>query len=237
MNYRERTKLVDGLCGAFLMALLAEAFYGLADYAFTVYHYSISSVTNIVYIIAGIMLAVSLVVLVLAYKKDNGTMGAYGAELLALAITATIIPGTYVSLPSPFNKFNLLFPILFGIYYLGKGMKLLSKEKISNIVCMSVIEVILALILTYGLVNMATPVFFVGSLVALITYVLSIKKKSKKLLIHGLEVMLVSFAMLVMTSKSALIFLAVLVGIYYMFKTAYVFLNPEKVNKKEKRRK
>ena len=72
MNYRERTKLVDGLCGAFLMALLAEAFYGLAKYAFTVYHYSISSVTNIVYIISGIMLAISLVVLMLAYKKDNG---------------------------------------------------------------------------------------------------------------------------------------------------------------------
>ena len=109
MNYRERTKLVDGLCGAFLMALLVEAFYGLTDYAFTVYHYSISSVTNIVYIVSGIMLAVSLVVMILAYKKDNGTMGAYGAELLALAITATMIPGTYVSLPSPFNKFNIVF--------------------------------------------------------------------------------------------------------------------------------
>ena len=237
MNYRERTKLVDGLCGAFLMALLAEAFYGLADYAFTVYHYSISSVTNIVYIISGIMLAVSLVVLMLAYKKDNGTMGAYGAELLALAITATIIPGTYVSLPSPFNKFNVVFPLAFGIYYVGKCMKLLLNKNNSNIVFMAVIESILAIILTYGLYDFATPVFFAGSIVALVTYILSIKKKSKKLLVHGLEVMLVAFSLLVMQSKSALIFLAVLVGIYYMFKTAYVFFNPEKSNKKEKRRK
>lgn len=237
MNYRERTKLVDGLCGAFLMALLVEAFYGLTDYAFTVYHYSISSVTNIVYIVSGIMLAVSLVVLILAYKKDNGTMGAYGAELFALAITATMIPGTYVSLPSPFNKFNIVFPLAFGIYYVGKCMKLLSNKNKSNIAFMAVIESIFAIILTYSLYNIAIPVFYVGSFIALITFILSIKKKSKKLLVHGLEVILVALSMLVMTSKSALIFLAVLVGIYYMFKTAYVFFNPEKSNKKEKRRK
>ena len=116
-------------------------------------------------------------------------------------------------------------------------MKLLSSKNNSNIAFMAVIESVFAIILTYGLYNLSTPVFFAGSLVALVTYILSINKKSKKLLVHGLEVMLVSFAMLVMTSKSALIFLAVLVGIYYMFKTAYVFFNPEKVNKKEKRRK
>lgn len=237
MNYRERTKLVDGLCGAFLMALLAEAFYGLADYAFTVYHYSISSVTNIVYIISGIMLAVALVVLMLAYKKDNGTMGAYGAELLVLAITATIIPGTYVSLPSPFNKFNVIFPLAFGIYYIGKCMKLLSNKNNSNIIFMAVMESIFAVILTYGLYNLTTLVFWAGLVVTLVIYILAMKKKSKKLLAHGLEVMLVAFSMLVMTSKSALVFLAVLVGIYYMFKTAYVFFNPEKSNKKEKRRK
>ena len=228
MNYRERTKLIDGLCGTFLMALLVEACYGLADYAYTIYHYSIASVTNIIYVLAGIMLVASIGILIAAYKKDNGTMAGYGAELMALAITGTIIPGTYVSLPHPFNKLNVVFPLVFGIYYLGKAMKLLSKDNKSNIVCMAIMESIFALILSYGLFNLMTPIFFIGSFIALITYIASIKKKSKKLLIHGLEIMLVAFAMLVMTSKSALVFLAVLMGIYYMFRTGYRFLNSKK---------
>lgn len=236
MNYRERTKLIDGLCGVFLMALLVEAFYGLADYAFTVYHFSISSVTNVVYILSGIMLVVALAILMIAYKKDNGTAATYGAELLALAITATMIPGTYVSLPYPFNKFNVIFPLAFGIYYLGKAMKLLSNNK-ANIICMASIESVLALILTYALYNIAKPLFFVGSFIAVITYIISIKKKSKKHLLHGIEIMLVSFLMLVMTSKTAVIFLAIALGIYYMAKTTYMFFNPTSSNKKEKRRK
>lgn len=228
MNYRERTKLIDGLCGVFLMALLVEAFYGLADYAFTIYHYSIASVTNIIYVLAGIMLVASIGILIAAYKKDSSTMAAYGAELMALAITAAIIPGTYVSLPRPFNTLNVVFPLAFGIYYLGKGMKLLSKDNNSNVVCMAAMESVFALVLAYGLFNLTTPLFFIGSAIALITYIVSIKKKSKKLLAHGLEIMLVAFAMLIMTSKSAIVFLAVLMGVYYMFKTGYAFLNPKK---------
>ena len=228
MNYRERTKLIDGLCGTFLMALLVEAFYGLVDYAYTIYHYSISSVTNIIYILAGIMLVASIGVLIAAYKKDNGTMGVYGAELMALAITSAILPGTYISLPHPFNKLNVIFPLVFGIYYLGKAMKQLSKDNNSNVVCMAIMEAIFALILSYGLFSLTTPLFVVGSIIAVITFITSIKKKSKKLLVHGLEVMFVAFAMLIATAKSPLIFLAVLMGIYYMFKTVHFSLLRDK---------
>ena len=140
MNYRERTKLIDGLCGTFLMALLVEAFYGLVDYAFTIYHYSIASVTNIVYVIAGIILVASIGILIAAYKKDNGAMGFYGAELMALAITATTLPGTYISLPHPFNKLNVLFPLLFVIYYWWFIIFILhildiSWVQVSNMIC------------------------------------------------------------------------------------------------------
>ena len=223
MNYRERTKLIDGLCGTFLMALLVEVFYGLADYAYTIYHFSISSVTNVIYILAGIILAVSIGVLIAAYRKDNGTMAGYGAELIALAITATVLPGTYISLPHPFNKLNVVFPLAFGIYYLGKAMKQLSKDNNSNIICMAIMEAIFALVLSYGLFNLTTPLFFIGSVIAIITFVISMKKKSKKHLVHGLEIMFVAFAMLIATYKSPLIFLAVLMGIYYMFKTGRAF--------------
>ena len=228
MNYRERTKLIDGLCGTFLMALLVEAFYGLVDYAFTIYHYSIASVTNIIYILAGIMLVASIGILIAAYKKDNGVMGVYGAELMALAVTAAILPGTYITLPHPFNKLNVVFPLVFGIYYLGKAMKQLSKDNNSNIAIMAIMETIFALMLSYGLFNLTTPVFFIGSVIAVITFVISIKKKSKKHLIHGLEIMLVAFAMLIATTKSPLIFLAVLMGIYYMFKTVRAFFTSKR---------
>ena len=228
MNYRERTKLIDGLCGTFLMALLVEAFYGLVDYAFTIYHYSIASVTNIIYVIAGIMLIASIGILIAAYKKDNGAMGCYGAELMALAITATTLPGTYISLPHPFNKLNVVFPLLFGIYYLGKAMKQLSKENNSNIVCMAIMETVFALVLAYGLFNFTTPLFIVASVIAVITFIMAMKKKSKRHLVHGLEIMFVAFAMLIATYKSPLIFLAVLMGIYYMFKTVRAFFTSKR---------
>ncbi|MBQ8298893.1 MAG: hypothetical protein IJX99_03365 [Clostridia bacterium] len=237
MNYREKTKLVDGLCGAFLMALLVESFYALSDYAYTIYHYSISSVTTIIYVLAGIALAIAVAVLIAAYRKDNLIMATYGIELLVLAITAAIIPGTYISLPFPFNKLNLVFPLVFGVYYVGKVMMLLSKNNCSNVAFMSVIELIYILLLSYGLLTLTKPLFFIGSVASIITFIMSMKKKSKSLLAHGLEVMLVSFSMLLINSSQSIVFLSVFVGIYYLAKTFYRFLNPEKTNKKAKRRK
>ncbi len=238
MNYREKTKLVDGLCGTFLMALLVEVFYALSDYAYTIYHYSISSVTTTIYVLSGIALAIAVAVLIVAYRKDNMTMATYGIELLILAITAAIIPGTYISLPFPFNKLNLVFPLVFGVYYVGKIMMLLSNnKKRSNIAFMSIIELIYILLLSYGLFNLTQPLFFVGSVGAIITFIVSMKQKKKSLLVHGIEVMLVAFSMLLIKSSQSIVFLSVFVGIYYLGKVAYRFLNPEKTNKKAKRRK
>ena len=237
MNYREKTKLVDGLCGAFLMALLVEAFYGLSDYAYTIYHYSISSATTSIYVLAGIALAIALVVLTIAYRKDNTTMALYGIELLVLAITATIIPGTYISLPFPFNKLNLVFPLVFGVYYIGKFMKLLSNKRNSNIAFMSVIELILVALISYGLLGLTKSLFYVGAVASVITFIVAMKKKSKAILAHGLEVMLISFLMLLVKSTQSIAFLSVFVGIYYVAKVVYRFLNPVKTNKKSKRRK
>ena len=44
MNYTEKTKLVNDLCGAGLMLLLFEVFYGLTDSAFTVFKYNLQNV-------------------------------------------------------------------------------------------------------------------------------------------------------------------------------------------------
>ena len=80
MNYTERTKLVDGLCGVALMALLVEFFYGLADASFTVFHYNLSTVSSVIYTLGGITLLVAIFLLMLAYKKESGTLAGYGME-------------------------------------------------------------------------------------------------------------------------------------------------------------
>lgn len=127
MNYTEKTKLVDKLCGAGLMALLIEVFYGLTDSAFTVFNYNLQSVKNVIYILGGIILAISVIILIIAYKKEKGSMAIYGVELLVLAITAALLPGTYLSFQAPYNKLNKVFPIAFLVYYIVKAIVVLTK--------------------------------------------------------------------------------------------------------------
>ena len=127
MNYTEKTKLVDKLCGAGLMALLIEVFYGLTDSAFTVFNYNLQSVKNVIYILGGIILAISVIILIIAYKKEKGSMAIYGVELLVLAITVAILPGTYLSFQAPYNKLNKVFPIAFLVYYIVKTIVVLTK--------------------------------------------------------------------------------------------------------------
>lgn len=127
MNYTEKTKLVDKLCGAGLMALLIEVFYGLTDSAFTVFNYNLQSVKNVIYILGGIILAISVIILIIAYKKEKGSMAIYGVEILVLAITVALLPGTYLSFQAPYNKLNKVFPIAFLVYYIVKAIVVLTK--------------------------------------------------------------------------------------------------------------
>lgn len=122
MNYTEKTRLVDKLCGAGLMALLVEVFYGLTDSAFTVFNYNLQSVKNVIYILGSIILAISVIILIVAYKKERESMAIYGGELLALAITVALLPGTYLSFTAPYNKLNRVFPVLFLVYYIVKAI-------------------------------------------------------------------------------------------------------------------
>lgn len=237
MNYREKTKLVDGLCGAFLMALLVELTYIIADNAYTVFHFNKSSVTNAVFVFAGIALAIAISVLIAAYRKENSTMAVYGLEVLVLAITSAILPGTYISLPAPFNKFNLIFPMVFGVYFIAKVIMLLNKNNKSNVALLAVFESIFIVMMVYKLYAIVKPLFFIGSGITLALFAASMAKKSKKFLVHGFECMLISFSMLTNMSEKFLIFICVMVGIYYLGKAGYRFLNPEKVVKKAKRRK
>ncbi len=127
MNYTDRNKLVDSLCGVGLMLLLVLVFYGIVDSAFTVFNYNIADVTTYTQIAGAVFLLIGIIVLIKAYKKDNTTNALYGIELVVLAITAALLPGTYKDFIEPFNKLNKVFPIAFSVYYVIKAIVIIVK--------------------------------------------------------------------------------------------------------------
>ena len=121
MNYTQREKLVDKLCGVGLMLILVEIVYQVIISAFTEFNYNFSNVTTWVYVASGVILAIAVGILVYAYLKKSTSKAVYGLETLVLAITAVTMPGTYLTYPAPFNKLNKVYPILFLIYYIIKA--------------------------------------------------------------------------------------------------------------------
>ena len=129
MNYTERNKFIDSLCGVGLMFLLVEIFYGIVSNAFTVYSHDFDVVTTWVHIFGAIFLAIAIFVLIRAYKKDNGITAIYGIELLVLAISAALLPASYLEFSYPFNKLNKVFPIAFAAYYVIKLLVVIFKTR------------------------------------------------------------------------------------------------------------
>lgn len=122
MNYTQREKLIDRLCGAGLMLFFVEIYYQLVHSAFTEFNYNLSDVTNWVYIAGGIVLALAVILLCYAYMKKSGGKGLVGVELLVLAITSATLPGCYLEYTAPFNKLMKVYPWVFLIYYIGKAI-------------------------------------------------------------------------------------------------------------------
>lgn len=129
MNYTDKNKLIDSLCGVALMLLLVEVFYGIVDSAFTVYNYNFQNVTMWFNIFGGIFLLVSIILFVRAYKKESTLLSLYAVELLVLAISAALLPGTYLDFAFPFNKLNIVFPIAFLVYYIIKAIVVIIKAE------------------------------------------------------------------------------------------------------------
>lgn len=236
MNYTERTKLVDGLCGVALMALLVEFFYGLADASFTVFHYNLSTVSSVIYTLGGVALLAAVLLLIFAYKKDSGTLTAYGMEFLVLAISAGILPATYMTLPMPLNRLNAIFPVAFLVYYVIKTMMLLSKRNVSNSIMVGIIGTIYTLFMAYSWYAYTETFFVIASVATVIMFIAAMIKRSKFILAHALEAMIATFFMLVATSKMAVVFFLIFGAVYYVFKAAFTMSAPTK-SKKAKRKK
>lgn len=129
MNYTEKNKFIDSLCGIGLMLLLVEIFYLIVDSAYTAFNYDFNVVTTCTQGVGAIFLLIAILVLIRAYKKDNTITALYGIEMLVLAVTAALLPGTYLSFSYPFNKLNTVFPWLFGVYYLIKLLVIVIKTQ------------------------------------------------------------------------------------------------------------
>lgn len=129
MNYTEKNKFIDSLCGIGLMLILVELFYLIVDSAYTAFNYDFNVVTACTQGAGAVFLLIAILVLIRAYRKDNTTTAVYGIEMLVLAITAALLPGTYLSFSYPFNKLNTVFPWAFGFYYLIKLLVIVIKAK------------------------------------------------------------------------------------------------------------
>ena len=129
MNYTERNKLIDSLCGIGLMLVLVEMFLGIVDSSYTVFNYNYTTVTTGVHLFGILFLIIAICVLIRAYKKDNMTTAVYGLEMLALAISAALLPGSYIDFSYPFNMLNKIFPIAFLVYYIIKLLVVIIRSR------------------------------------------------------------------------------------------------------------
>lgn len=133
MNYTQKEKLIDKICGAVLMLILVEIFYQVISSAFTEFNYNLANVTHWVYVAGGIVLVMAIALLIYAYIKKSGSQMSYGLELLVVAISAATLPGTYFEYAAPYNQLNKVYPIAFLIYYIGKVTYIVyDSKKVNN---------------------------------------------------------------------------------------------------------
>lgn len=132
MNYTQKEKLIDKLCGIGLMLICFEIFYAIVNSCYTEFIYDFSKVTTWIYIAGGVILAFSVVLLSYAYIKKNKSKAFYGMETLVLAMTAATLPGTYLDYVAPYNKLNKVYPWLFLVYYIAKAIYVIINANRSN---------------------------------------------------------------------------------------------------------
>ena len=125
MNYTQRSKLIDRLCGAGLMLICFEILYSMIGSALKS-NYNYHDVTMWVNVIGGIILLIGIAILVYAYIKKSGLKASYGLELIVFAFSAPLVLGSRIDFEAPFNLLHIIFPIVFLFYYIGKAIYIVS---------------------------------------------------------------------------------------------------------------
>lgn len=124
MNYTERNKLADKLCGIGIMLIFVEICITMIKKMCVDAMYGRDAMGIIGYVVGGIFLLISVVLYVMAYKKSSASKAIWATEFVALAFTLPFIVHIYV-----FSKSDILrsIPVQhawvpFFVYYIGKAI-------------------------------------------------------------------------------------------------------------------
>lgn len=120
MNYTEKNKLIDQLCGVGLMLIFVEIFLtGVHEFYTNVFS---TMTTTFLYIIGAIFLMISIFLYIYAYKKQNGRKAIYAIEFTVLAFICPFLVYLYIYAEAPFNYINpKIFWLIFLAYYIIKA--------------------------------------------------------------------------------------------------------------------
>lgn len=124
MNYTEKNKLADKLCGIGIMLIFVEICISMIKKMCIDAMYGRTTLGAIGYVVGGIFLIISIALYVIAYKKSSVSKAIWATEFVVLAFTLPFIVHIYV-----FSKSDILrsIPVQhawipFLVYYIGKSI-------------------------------------------------------------------------------------------------------------------
>ena len=135
MNYKEKNKLADKLCGVGIMLIFVEICISMIQSMCINAIYSRTTMQIVSYSVGGAFLLTAIVLYILAYKKSSGSKAVWATEFVALAFTIPFIVHVYAFAKSDFIKSipvrHAWIPFL--VYYIGKAIYVIIKaNKNSN---------------------------------------------------------------------------------------------------------
>ena len=124
MNYTEKNKLADKLCGVGLMLIFVEICISMVQTMCINAMYDRATMKMVSYVAGGLLLVVAIVLYVMAYKKSSGSKAIWATEFAVLAFAVPFI--VYVN---AFSTSDILrsIPVKhawipFLVYYIGKAI-------------------------------------------------------------------------------------------------------------------
>ena len=87
---------------------------------------------NIVHIVSFVLLAISIIIFEISYKKDNDSLAIHGIEVLSIAVVSLFLNSAYKLY---YDKFSLVIETIivsYIIFYIFKILYILIKEKIKH---------------------------------------------------------------------------------------------------------
>lgn len=123
MNYKEKNKLADKLCGVGIMLIFVEICISMIQTMCINAIYDRTTMQIISYSVGGAFLLAALIIYVLAYKKSSVSKAVWATEVVILAFTIPLIVYVYAFAKSDFMK---SIPVRhawipFFVYYIAKA--------------------------------------------------------------------------------------------------------------------